>query len=313
MKKPIAVLICIITMRILSSCAGSRELSGLQAPAELAHDDSRFIDIDGIVFHFKDQGESETEILMLHGIFSNLWCWDPIFDELSRNYRLVAYDRPAFGLTERPGVTKKYNPYSAEQSELQALRLMKRLGMKKPILLGHSAGGNMALRLAIKYPDSFSGLILISPGTYTVMPPVFIRELMKLGLFRNITIGMIRDLPENVDTMIERNYYNPETMTDEMKNKYLTTAQAENWDQAIWEYLKGQDDSIIAERLDEIEIPVLIIQGIHDQVAPLEDNLKAARILPNARLLFLPKCGHSAQEEQPEAVIEAVKDFIDGY
>ncbi|MDC7226446.1 MAG: alpha/beta hydrolase [Spirochaetales bacterium] len=300
----------VLFILIISACKTTSDLENLLPPSALADSDSKFIEIDGITVHYKETGDGNPEILMLHGLMANTGVWDYIVPQLSSNYRCIAYDRPAFGLTERPEVTEENNPYSPEKAETQTLEFISKLQMKNPVLLGHSAGGNLALRLAIKYPEKFSSLILISPGIYTEIPPPLIRQLMELGLFKKMSIEVIRSFPNQIDRLLAGNYFNPELITSEMKENYLQPSLLENWDQALWEYLIAQDDSIIAERLKEIELPVLIIQGREDEVVPPSDNKKAAGILPNAELLFLENCGHVAHEEQPDAVAAAVKAFI---
>ncbi|HAK47056.1 MAG TPA: hypothetical protein DCO79_14210, partial [Spirochaeta sp.] len=303
-------LLFLLLTPIIFSCKTTSEPANLLPPSALADSDSRFIEIDGIDVHYKERGSGEPEILLLHGLMANIGAWDYIYPELSKNYRVTAYDRAAFGLTERPSVTDAYNPFTAEEAEAQALELISRLEIEKPVLIGHSAGANLALRLAINHPSDFSALILISPGIYTEIPSLPVRNLMNWEIFKGLGIALIRNIPGRIDQLIAQNYFNPELITDEMKENYLQPTRALNWDQALWEYLRAQDDSMIEQHLAEIELPILIIQGVNDEAVPPEDNKKAAGILPNASLIFIENCGHVAHEEQPEAVIAAVRDFI---
>ena len=135
-----------------------------------------------------------TKLLRL----GNVEGWRYIVPPLSEDYRVVAFDRPAFGLTERPPVNGQNNPYTPEEAEKITLGLIESLGLGKPILIGHSAGGNLALRLALHYPDRFSGLILISPGVYTEIPPALVRDLMELGVLKESGLELIRSIPEHI-------------------------------------------------------------------------------------------------------------------
>lgn len=309
LTKIILILVCIL----FTACSSTPAPTGLVPPQTFAEKDSKFIEIDGINIHYKEYGSGDTVLFMLHGMLGNVSSWNSITPELSKDYRIVAYDRLAFGLTERPKVETELNPYSPQQIEERALKLMDELEIEKPVLVGHSAGGNMALRLAISHPESFSGLILISPGIYTEIPPGMIRELMQIGMFKKLGIDVIRSIPKYIDQLLSETYYNSEMITEELKENYLIPIRTKNWDWALWEYTRTQDDSMIAEHLSEIELPVLIIQGRDDKIVPPKDNFKASGILPNARLLFLENCGHVAQEEKPLETVKAIRNFLNSY
>ena len=300
----------ILFLFLLTSCRSIPEPKGLLPPQNFTDDDSRFINVDGIDVHYKESGTGSVELLLLHGMLGNVDSWNYITPYLSKTCRVIAYDRLAFGLTERPPVTEKNNPYTAEQAELLALHLMAAIEVKKPVLVGHSAGGNLAVRLAALYPEKFRGLILISPGIYTEIPPVLIRDLMKLTAFKKPGLNAIRNIPSQLDSLLEQTYYNPDAVSEEMIASYLQPLGVENWDTALWEYVKAQDDSMLRDELSGITLPVLIIQGRQDRVVPVSDNQRVVRILPNARLLILDNCGHVAHEEEPAKVIEAILDFI---
>lgn len=310
MSKLILKIMTLFFFILITSCRSIPEPEGLQPPQTFADKDSKFIKIDGIDIHYKESGTGSPELLLLHGMLGNIDSWSYISPGLSNNHRIIAYDRLAFGLTERPPVTDTRNPYTAEQAEALALRLMVELDIQKPVLVGHSAGGNLAVRLAVSQPEKFSGLILISPGIYTEIPPALIRELMKLSAFKSSGLNAIRSIPEQVDELLEQIFYDPELVTSEMRESYLKPLKAENWDIALWEYVKAQDDSKLRNELTGIKLPVLIIQGREDRVVPVSDNQRIVRMLPDASLLLLDNCGHVAHEEKPEQVIEAIIGFI---
>lgn len=299
---------------VLVSCAGtpkpgSGQKEELHPPQTFSDEGSRYIRIDGINIHYKEGG-SGNSLLLLHGMLGNVEGWRYIVPPLSEDYRVVAFDRPAFGLTERPPVNGQNNPYTPEEAEKITLGLIESLGLGKPILIGHSAGGNLALRLALHYPDRFSGLILISPGVYTEIPPALVRDLMELGVLKESGLELIRSIPEHIDELLAQTYYRPELLKKDLRDSYLIPTKVKNWDMALWNYIAAQDDSMLAAALPEINLPTLIIQGIRDQVVPPGDNLKTAAAMPDAELVFLPQCGHVAHEELPEQTVEIIRNFL---
>lgn len=310
MKNKLHILSVSILLLTIFSCRSLPDSTTLLHPKAFTDKESRFIDIDGIDVHYKEYGNGDSVLLLIHGMLGSVDEWNKITPELSKEYRLISYDRLAFGLTERPEVTQGYNPYTPEQAEIRALKFMEELDINKPILVGHSSGGNMALRLAISHPKRFSGLVLISPGIYTEMPPALIRELMQIGMFKNMGIDVIRSIPDNIDQLLEETYYDSDIITDEMKDKYLNPTKIINWDNAFWEFLIAQDDSTIERQLKNIHLPILIIHGIEDKVVPVRDNMEVIMHLPNGRLVVLENCGHVAHEEKPTETIEAMRNFF---
>ena len=300
----------VIFLLIIFSCSSVPQPDGLIPPEELADPDSKFIKADGIKFHYKEKGSGDTDILLLHGMMGNLEGWRYLTRQMDGDYRIISYDRPAFGLTERPDVGGSSNPYSPEQQKEQALKLIKKLDMEKPVLLGHSAGGNLALRMAIAEPDSFKALILISPGIFTEIPPALIRELLDIDILEPIGLNIIRDIPNHIDRLLEETYFKPENVSAEMISAYKRPLKTLNWDIALWEYVKAQNDTMIRYNLDKIKIPVLIIQGRQDEVVPLRDNRILAGLLPDARLVIIEDCGHVAHEEKTEETAEVIREFL---
>ncbi len=71
-------------------------------PQELADADSRFIEVNNITVHYKDMGRGERTFLLLHGFGASAFSWREVMEPLSGHGRVAAFDRPAFGLTERP-------------------------------------------------------------------------------------------------------------------------------------------------------------------------------------------------------------------
>jgi pimeloyl-ACP methyl ester carboxylesterase len=304
------VVSAVIFLSVLSSCKSVPEPEGLLPPQTFADEDSRYIMVDGVNIHYKEFGNGRPELLMLHGFLGSLDGWNYIIPELSSDHRIAAYDRLAFGLTGRPEITGEYNPYPPEKAEERALKLIEELDFDKPVLVGHSAGGNLALSLALKNPGSYSALILISPAIYNNGPPGVVRFFLGLGIFERVGLNTVRGLPDQFDEFLAQAYYRPENVPARVIESYKKPLKADNWDRALWEYTKAQKGSDMNRRLEEIDLPVLIIHGREDEVVPVKDSVRAAAELPDSRLLILEECGHVAYEEKPEQTIAAIKDFL---
>ena len=104
--------------------------------------------------------------ILLHGFGASEFSWREVMEPLSRSGRVIAYDRPAFGLTERPmeGNWTGTNPYSVQGNVELLDGLMDELGVDKAILVGNSAGGEVAAAYALEHPERVQGLVLVDPA-----------------------------------------------------------------------------------------------------------------------------------------------------
>ena len=141
-------------------------LKGTVPERDLADPESRFAEINGLTVHYTEMGEGEPVFILLHGFGASEFSWREVGEPLSREGRVIVYDRPAFGLTERPmpGEWTGTNPYSV-QGNIELLDgLMDERGVEKAILVGNSAGGEVAAVYALEHPDRVQGLILVDPA-----------------------------------------------------------------------------------------------------------------------------------------------------
>jgi pimeloyl-ACP methyl ester carboxylesterase len=84
----------------------------------------------------------------------------------------------------------------------------------------------------------------------------------------------------------------------------------ENWDKALWEFNLASHDSDLADHLDEFDFPILVITGDDDRLVPTADSVRLAAALPDAELVVIPAAGHLPHEEQPQAFMDAVTNFL---
>ncbi|MER9300763.1 alpha/beta fold hydrolase [Mesorhizobium sp. M0621] len=122
----------------------------------------KFIEIDGNRIHYVDQGEGPP-IVFVHGLGAQLHHFrHTLFGRFGPGYRLIALDRPGAGYSVRPrGATGRL----PEQAEI-IRRLIEALGLERPLVVGHSLGGAVALTLAVEHPEAISGIALLAPLTH---------------------------------------------------------------------------------------------------------------------------------------------------
>lgn len=281
-------------------------------PRQLADPDSRFIRVQGVDLHYKMAGQGEPVFVLLHGFGASLFSWHKVMPELARLGAVIAYDRPAFGLSERPLQWEGQNPYSPEAQVDQLFGLMDALGVQQAILVGNSAGGTVALRAALARPDRVQAIIAVDAAVYgTGGAPGFIRPLLRTPQLRHLGPLIVRRLIAAGDDLIRRAWHDPSRIDEATWGGYHKPLRAQNWDRALWELTAASRAGNLADRLAGLTLPVLVVTGDDDRIVPTEQSLRLAQDLPNARLVVLSECGHLPQEECPEDFMRAVQEHLD--
>jgi pimeloyl-ACP methyl ester carboxylesterase len=278
---------------------------------ELADPDSRFIEVNGINVHYKTYGQGEPTFVLLHGFGASLFSWREVTAPLAEFGTVIAYDRPAFGLTERPLTWEGENPYSQEAQVELVIGLMDALGVERAILVGNSAGGTIAMLTALKYPQRVQSLILADPAVYAGGgAPAWIRPLLRTPQMRHLGPLVSRQIQTRGPELIELAWHDPSKITPEILEGYQKPLRIADWDKALWELTLASRESGLAERLGELTLPTLVITGDDDRIVPTEQSLRLAQELPNAQLAVIPQAGHVPHEECPAEFMQAVAEFL---
>jgi pimeloyl-ACP methyl ester carboxylesterase len=227
---------------------------------------------------------------------------------------VVAYDRPAFGFTERPLPADwkgEANPYSGSAQPDLLVGLMDALGIEEAVLVGHSAGGRAAVLTALTYPERVSALVLVDPAVYGEMSPGWLQTLSAIPQVDRLGPYLVRSIQDRGVEIIYRAWHDKTLVTDEVVAAYKQPLQLASWDRALWEYSKVAGDAAVGRRLGELDMPVLVVTGDDDQVVPTEESVQASKDIRGAQLAVFPACGHVPNEECPEAFLAAVKPFLE--
>ena len=132
--------------------------------------DGDFVDVPGARLHYVDTGGDGPAILLLHGIYGQLRNFTYALTDQLKDHRLIVVDRPGWGHSTVEGE----HPTIETQARMVA-DLIDALGLDRPLLVGHSMGGAVALAMAVNQPAKIRGVALIAPLTQRVteMPGVF--------------------------------------------------------------------------------------------------------------------------------------------
>ncbi len=290
-------------------------LENTHPPQQLADPDSRFIEINDITVHYKQAGEGDPTMVLLHGFGASVFSWRDVIQPLAQRGTVVAFDRPAFGLTERPmrDEWNGDNPYGTEAQIALTTGLMDTLDIQSAILVGNSAGGTVALLTALDYPERVKALILVDAAVYTGGgSPKMLRPLFNTPQMRRIGPLIARRIQGWGEDFARSAWHDPTLITAEIWEGYKKPLQVENWDRALWELTSARGrDANLPERLAEVQMPALVVTGDDDRIVPTEDSIRLAEDLPNAELVIIPNCGHIPHEECPAEFLDAVFGFLE--
>jgi pimeloyl-ACP methyl ester carboxylesterase len=278
------------------------------------HDQSpspfRFMTVGEMALRYVDIG-SGRPVILLHGNGSMIedFLSSGIMEHAPPGHRLVAFDRPGFGYSERPAY-RSWGPF--EQASL-FLRAIAQLGIERPIVVGHSWGTLVALAMALKCPEEVAGLVLMS-GYYYPVPAKAIAAPTVLPLAGDVlrhTVGLfVRRLmaPETL-----RRVFAPCAVPERFRQTYplalaMRTSQMLAVDEEAAMLLGAT--KILRRHYRELHVPVHLIAGSDDRIVDTEAH--SARLheeLATSTFHRLPGCGHMVHHAAPDAVVAAIEEI----
>lgn len=237
------------------------------------------IKIDNINVNYIQYGEGK-DVLLLHGWGQNIQMMKPIGDNLCRNHRITIIDFPGFGESDEPLV-----PWTIRDYAVLVEKLVKELGIKKPVVMGHSFGGRVAIYFSADNP--IEKLVLFGSPC--------IREETALPLSVRI-LKKLKTLP-GLDKLGEK-----------MK-KYIGSRDYKAASPIMRQTLVNVVNEDLASYARKIEEPTLLIWGENDTEAPVEGAKELEKIMIDAGLIILPGT-HYAYLENLGQVITILNNFI---
>ena len=284
-------------------------------PQSLAQPGDKFAEVDGVNLRYTETGSAPPTLLLLHDFGSSVFSWRKVTGPLGKEAHVIAFDRPGFGLSGRPAVAPGesgvQNPYTSEAQVALSAGLLDKLGVKKAVLVGNSAGGAVAVNFALAYPKRIAGLVLVDPALQSGGPPALVRALYNTPQSARIGPYLMRPFGEDAGLeQLRRAYANPDRLTDADIAGYRRPLKADGWDRALWEITKANRPGDLFPRLGELKVPTLIVSGAKDNLIPVEQSQKAAADIDGATIKVLQDCGHLPQEECPQKFLAAVTPWL---
>lgn len=274
-----------------------------------------FVTVDGVRVHYEVRG-SGPDLVLLHGASGNLKDFTlSLADQLTDRYRVIMFDRPGLGYTQRPaGHGGPFNN-AEEPPQKQAALLIAaahEIGVNKPIVLGHSFGGIVALAWGLAQPDETAALVLVSavsepwPGelgwTYTVNGSVWGGALFVPLITAFLPQSYVSDSIESIFAPQEAPQgYAEHIGTGLTLRRESTRANAQQVNASRQHVVEMQ------KQYGTLEMPIEAVHGDADTIVPLVVHAEVLMgDVPNGALTVLPGGGHMPQHTHQPEVIAAI-------
>ena len=263
------------------------------------------IKIDGRSMAYRDEGEGPV-LLFGHSYLWDSKMWSAQVDALSMHYRCIVPDLWAHGASQ----TLEGSSYSIEALAQDHLHLLDALGIAKAAVVGLSVGGMWATELALTHPERVAGLVLAN--TFVGAEP----EARRARYFAMLeTVEKMQAVPATLIDALMPLFFSPDAIAYDMPALKDFRESLAEWPEdkvsgmvAIGRGIFARDNAL--PRLSGLACPLLILAGQHDVSRPAEESAQMADCVPGARLKIL-NSGHISAVEQPAAVSEAIRGFLD--
>ncbi|HMN26142.1 MAG TPA: alpha/beta hydrolase [Ignavibacteriaceae bacterium] len=274
----------------------------------------KFITISDYRIAYIDEGDSRNVLLFIHGLGSYLKAWDRNIPELKKYFRCVAIDLPGYGKSSKQIHSGEISFYTKIIDEI-----IIKLELKNISLVGHSMGGQIAASYVLDYPNRIYNLILVAPAGFESFNEDEV-ELIKKIMSPEI---LIKTSDNQIRLNYKFNFYNMPVEAEEMIADRIAIkkdSDFSNHSTVVSNSLFGLLKAPIINRLNEINIPTLILFGKNDLLIPNksihqttteEIAIFGSSKIKNSRLILFDKCGHFLQFEKPELFNSNIISFIE--
>jgi len=266
-----------------------------------------FINIENTRVRYVESGTGPV-VVLIHGNAGSVDDFDfKSFGLLCGGHRVIAVDRPGHGKSERPS-----DADAKLQFQTRLLHeTLSHLGVTRPVLVGHSWGGSLALAYAVEYPLELSAIVLLAPAAYSDGgPDEFMRAVIKTPIVGDVSLTVGRTIlgEHLLKKELQKAFY-PDSVPEEYLRQASSSWLRHKQVRAILEdeYSLDKDLEKVSRHYSEISIPVVIVTGDHDKVVSAKHNAyRLKTTILHSRLIELKNTGHQVPQTHPESIFNAV-------
>lgn len=272
-------------------------------PAEATVAGARILHLPGGDMQVLEKGPRQAPpIVLLHCFACSLAWWQRMIPRLDRHHRVIALDLRGFGGSEKPT-----SGYSMDDQAAFVAEALKRLGVRRATVIGHSLGGTVATALS-EVPGDYVGRLVIidqAPDERFATAVDLAAELSTAPVIGEALWQVTPDfaVKEGLQVAFAPGYEVPDDFVDGFDQMTYTSYASDDEESA---YL---DEEPLSRRIERAGIPLLAIFGAEDQIYEAEPALAVYAKVPRARTVLIPGAGHSPNVEKPGRTAALILEF----
>jgi len=269
----------------------------------------KFITVEGVKLHYVEKG-SGRPVVLLHGDAGSSYDFiiSPLLDKLAEKYRVLAFDRPGLGYSQRPS-KDGWSPVVQARLIRGAVR---QLGIEKPVVAGHSRGGATMFAWAMEYPHDMAAGVGLAPaflpGSFSMYRfvdiPILSDFLFYFLLYPAERFGLTGITKQTLVIAFSPDRDPPPEYVDQfwsfmLRRRHMKSGMS---DQASGGILTER----IASHYLHLRVPFVIVNGASDHNVPAAWAKQAEQILPRAKAVIIQNTGHELMFNCPDEIVSAV-------
>ena len=249
--------------------------------------------VKGVRINYEEKGEGEL-IVLLHGWGSNIKLFNNLIGLLSKKYHVVALDMPGFGESEEPPSAWEVSDYVQF-----VLDFLSDYPDKEVMLLGHSFGGRVIIKLCSRtdLPFTVSRVILVDSAG--ILPPKSNKKSLRTYYYKAGKAVLSTKLAQKIAPDALENF-----------RKKMGSADYAAASPLMRQVLVKTVNEDLEPLLPNIKCPTLLIWGVNDTATPLSDGEKMEKLIPDAGLVKLENAGHYSFLEQQFTFSRVMCSFL---
>ena len=270
--------------------------------------EGKFIDVDGVRLHYQEQGDGPA-LVLLHGngLFSTDFDLSGLVEKASQPYRVIAFDRPGFGYSERPAHTS----WTPEEQARLLYKALHQMRVERPIVIGHSWGTLVTLAMALDFPKYVRAITLISgyyyPSLRLDVPVMAAPAIPGLGHLLRYTVSPL--LGRAMWPALVKHMFSPAPVPERFKQlpKWMALRPSQLGASAAETGLMVPSAKRLSRRYGELTLPIAVIAGAGDKIVDVEHTAERFhREVEHSELIIEAGVGHMPHYADPGRVMEAV-------
>ncbi len=237
--------------------------------------------VNGLKINYEEKGEGDL-IVLLHGWGSNITLFANMIELLSKKYKVVAMDMPGFGKSEEPKEVWDVSSYVQF-----VIDFLKDYDTKEVMLLGHSFGGRVIIKMHSRNDLPFKVTKVILVDSAGIMPPKSNKKSWRTRYYKMgkavLSLGIVKKLfPDALENFRKKMGSADYAAASPMMRQVMVKVVNED----------------LEPYLPNIKAPTLLVWGVNDTATPLSDGEKMEKLIPDAGLVKLENAGHYSFLEQ---------------